>query len=305
MDSKVIPITFTKLSTPPALSHSMSRKMRNKSVKQVNGNGKNSLLISHWNLGSKKWTNKRNQIQALVDTNNPDIIFISEANLDDLTPPHESLISGYSITLPKTVVRNGTARLVLLTKDNLEFELMENLMDDIVSSIWIKISRQGVKGLLVCGIYREHQYLNQQSDWSLQPAEQSKRWAQFLRQVETARISSICHLIGDFNLDYKKWNAPDFAHLQMITETKDGLEAGGFFQLIEDVTRTWPGQIDSLIDHFWTNEPQKILKVSNEVRAVADHNVISASYKDQRERYETSGYQKKVVQKFRPCAVQT
>ena len=232
---------------------------------------------SHWNLGSKKWTNKRNQIQAFVDTDNPDVMFISEANLDELTPPHESLIVGYDITLPKTVMVNGTARLVMLTKVNLEFDLMDNLMDDTVSSIWIRISRQGVKGLLVCGIYREHQYLNQLSDWSLQPAEQSRRWSNFLRQVETARISSICHLIGDVNLDYKKWNAPDFAHSQMINDTKDALEAGGFFQLIEDVTRSWPGQLDSLIDHFWTNEPQKILKVSNSVRAVADHNVISAS----------------------------
>ena len=235
------------------------------------------MLISHWNLGSKKWNNKRNQIQALVDTDNPDIIFISEANLDESTPPHESLIAGYDITLPKTVTVNGTARLVLLTKESLEFDLIEDLMDDTVSSIWIKITRQGVKGLLVCGVYREHHYLNQPTDWSLQPAEQTRRWSQFLRQVETARISSICHVIGDFNLDYKKLNAPDFAHLQMITDTKDSLEAGGFFQLVDDVTRSWPGQVDSLIDHFWTNDPQKILKVSNVVRAVADHNVISAN----------------------------
>ena len=150
-------------------------------------------------------------------------------------------------------------------------------MDDIFSSIWVKILRQGIKGLLVCGLYREHQYLNQVSDWSLQPIEQSRRWSQFLRQVETARIYSTCHIIGDINLDYKKWTAPDFSQLQMITDTKNSLEAGGFFQLIYDVTRTWPGQVDSLIDHFWTNDPQKIIKVSNVVRAVGDHNVISAS----------------------------
>ena len=113
-------------------------------MKQKNGNGKNSLSICHWNLGSKKWRNKRNQIQALVDQNSPDLIFISEANLDEMTPLHESLISGYDITLPKTVTRNGTARLALLTKENLDFELKENLMDDIFSSIWVKISRQGV-----------------------------------------------------------------------------------------------------------------------------------------------------------------
>ena len=83
---------------------------------------------------------------------------------------------------------------------------------------------------------REHQYLNQDSEWSLQPIEQIRRWTQFLRQVETARLSSTCHIIGDFNLDYMKWDAPDFAHLQMITDTKNSLEAGGFFQLVTDVT---------------------------------------------------------------------
>ena len=31
-----------------------------------------------------------------------------------------------------------------------------------------------------------------------------------------------------------------------------------------------------MIDHYWTNDPQKIISVSNVVRAVGDHNVISA-----------------------------
>ena len=73
-----------------------------------------------------------------------------------------------------------------------------------------------------------------------------------MRQVETARVTSICHITGDFNLDYTKWDAPDFAHAQMISNTKDTLEAGGFFQLVNEVTRSWPGQADSLLDHFWT-----------------------------------------------------
>ena len=94
-------------------SHSISRKARNKLIKQVNGNGKKTFCVSHWNLGSKNWVKKRNQIQALVDQKQPDFLFISEANLDELTPNHESLIQGYSITLPKTVKINQTARLVL------------------------------------------------------------------------------------------------------------------------------------------------------------------------------------------------
>ena len=62
----------------------------------------------------------------------------------------------------------------------------------------------------------------------------------------------------------------------MIEDSKNTLEAGGFFQQVEEVTRSWPGQLDSLIDHIWTNEPMRILEISNTVRSVADHNVISA-----------------------------
>ena len=58
---------------------------------------------------------------------------------------------------------------------------------------------------------------------------------------------------------------------------QEHLEANGFFQLVKDVTRSWPGQVDSLIDHFWTNEPSKVLSVTNLVRAVGDHNVITAT----------------------------
>ena len=52
-------------------SHFISSKLRNKSIKQVNGNGKNSLLVSHWNLGSKKWCNKRNQILCVPYKRHP------------------------------------------------------------------------------------------------------------------------------------------------------------------------------------------------------------------------------------------
>ena len=131
--------------------------------------------------------------------------------------------------------------------------------------------------MLICGLYREHQYLLQDTDWSLQPAEQSKRWLHFLRKVETARLSEVCHIIGDVNLDFVKWNVPDHSQLQMITDSKNILEANGFFQLVKEVTRSWPGQSDSLIDHFWTNDPSRVLSVTNSVRAVGDHNVIMAT----------------------------
>ena len=131
--------SVTRCCPPATKSHSLSNKTRNNLMKQYNGNGKNTILVSHWNLGSKKWINKRNQIQVLADQSLADIIFISEANLDESTPVYESVIQGYSITLPKTVTRNGTARLVMLTKVSLDFTLKADLMSDIFQASGSKL----------------------------------------------------------------------------------------------------------------------------------------------------------------------
>ena len=50
-----------------------------------------------------------------------------------------------------------------------------------------------------------------------------------------------------------------------------------FYQLVREATRFWPSKDDSLIDHFWTNSPEKILNVRNLARAAADHNVLEVT----------------------------
>ena len=90
---------------PTVIAHSISRKARNKFAKQKNGNGKKTFIISHWNLGSKNWTKKRNKKKIIK----------KKKKMDELTPSYESLIQGYNITLPKTVKNNLSARLVLLS----------------------------------------------------------------------------------------------------------------------------------------------------------------------------------------------
>ena len=94
----------------------------------------------------------------------------------------------------------------------------------------------------------------------------------FLSQVDQARLISKCHIVCDFNLDYTKWATPDTNHEQMITCTKNTLETAGFTQIIRDITRCWPGQNDSLVDHIWSNDTQNIINVTNVVLSVGDHN---------------------------------
>ena len=82
-------------------------------------------------------------------------------------------------------------------------------------------------------------------------------------------------IIGDLNLDHATWNQPDPGHLRMVERTKLEVETIGFVQLIRNVTRSWPNVDDSLVDHIWTNVPDRVIGHSNEVRAGSDHNAIS------------------------------
>ena len=71
---------------------SLDRKLRNRQIKSINGNGRNSFNLVHWNLGPRHWRNKTDDIQLLVDDLDPDIVFISEANLWQETEEHEAKI---------------------------------------------------------------------------------------------------------------------------------------------------------------------------------------------------------------------
>ena len=57
---------------------------------------------------------------------------------------------------------------------------------------------------------------------------------------------------------------------------KNELEILGFGQLIKGITRSWPGQPDSLVEQLLMNAQRCIISSSNQERAPSDHNLIGA-----------------------------
>ena len=247
-------------------------------MKITNGNIGKSFKIVHWNLGSRYWDKKTEDIQHLVDELNPDITFISEANLFKGLLPHLRLIDGYNIVLTKDFDAAGYSRIVLLVKEDFQVTIQDTLMEDDISSIWLKVKRKGCRNITIGGVYREHRRLLQglnNDTWTEDC--QNQRWRRFLRQWVTASRDGHCIVIGDTNLDYRKWNSPEQVHLTMVSETKDEIETLNFSQVIEGITRSWPGTADSTIDQCWTNEVDKIISNRIIVRAVGDHNVLEVT----------------------------
>ena len=66
----------------------------------------------------------------------------------------------------------------------------------------------------------------------------------------------MCLIIGDTNLDKEKWNAPEQIHIHMVDLVKEEIKTLNYCQIIEGITRSWPGQESSLIDQCWTTHPQ-------------------------------------------------
>ena len=151
-------------------------------------------------------------------------------------------------------------------------------MDDPeVASIWIVFKGRGRQSVVVGGTYREHTRINLlDPEQSADPKVQTTRWKRFIRQWKMAINSyKYCWVVGDTNLDKIKWDTPDSRHLDMVNLTKNYIETKNCQQIFTGSTRSWPGQVNSLIDQVWTNDITKVISQRNVIRAISDHNVIS------------------------------
>ena len=97
----------------------------------------------------------------MVDDLKPDILFISEANLFEYTPEYETNIVGYNLIKPKTSKNPNLlhSRIVALVRDEINFKVMTNIMEDDTAAIWLKITKSGHKKIIVGGVYREHRHI--------------------------------------------------------------------------------------------------------------------------------------------------
>ena len=261
----------------------ITHKASNKLVKISNGNIVRKVLkIIEWNMGSKHWIRKQSEIQNVVDTQRPDIIFITEANIFSEDPNYSLKIDNYNLELPLTLSNNKLkyARIAVLLKQDLNYELLPQHMEGDISSIWLKIHRKGKKKLIVGGLYREFQYIRQsEADTHADIEDQNDRWRRILIQWMEATAGSESVIVGDCNLDYNLWETPPVRHTNMIENMKSTIGSSGYHQVIVGNTHTWPGARDSLIDHCWVNNPGKVISVINIADASSDHNMVGIVFR--------------------------
>ena len=135
----------------------------------------------------------------------------------------------------------------MLIKPEINYELLDNVMENDILSIWPKIAKHGPKKLIIGGLYREHKYIRQPDNGSADIRCQEDRWHRVLNQWISATAGADSIILGDINLDHARWNNPVQSHINMVEATKSAVETKGFYQIISDITRTWPGAQDSVL----------------------------------------------------------
>ena len=83
-------------------------------------------------------------------------------------------------------------------------------------------------------MYREHQFLMQEEP-NTSGSEQNHilKWNKFADRWKTVARQKDVLVIGDVNLDYRKWSDPDGGHSKMVEKVKLDIETMGFHQQVE------------------------------------------------------------------------
>ena len=140
------------------------------------------------NMMNTHWENKKDEIENTIADFKPDVFIISEANFFDDIPEYMTNIGGYQLVHSPTFKFHKYDRLVVLIEDNLKVKIRQDLMDDSnVASIWMDLTRRGVRKITLGCTYREHKLLLQpEGHTSGTERDQNSRWRAFIKQWTTA-----------------------------------------------------------------------------------------------------------------------
>ena len=171
----------------------------------------------------------------------------------------------------------SNARIVLVVKNEIQIEVLENYKDGDTATIWVRVGSSRRNSLVIGGVYREHQQLgrvNANTTRQELMVEQEGRWTKIVKNWCKAGRSSKCIVLGDMNLDFLRWQDPDQYQVNMVELVQQKIETIGFTQLVTEHTRSWRDQTDSLLDHIWVNCPSKVVNVVNKINGASDHILV-------------------------------
>ena len=126
---------------------SILQKNKNKLMHAMNGNRyvksnvKSHLKIAQINKGNSNFRTKLNNILSLIEKEKPDILVVSEANMEENDPCIRNHLKGYNIEM-KLLGELKEARMIVLIKSDITYEQIKNHENDKNAMITLKVKIQ-------------------------------------------------------------------------------------------------------------------------------------------------------------------
>ena len=219
----------------------------------------NGFSILHCNMRSLTKNLSLLQDILLTMRETPNVIAISETKLNENSRMNID-ISGY--TFLSTNSKSAAGGVGLYVSEELVFTRRYdlNLCQDGVESCWIELPRKRQKSVLIGCIYRH-------------PSSHRGSFYEVLK-AQLERLKNKGHevfVLGDININFLKCNDDNYTsdYLDMLLDLS-------FMPLITKATRI-TNYTSTLIDHIYTNVPEKIITTGICLADISDHLPIFCS----------------------------
>ena len=250
------------------------------------GNINKGIKLAHLNKSSSNILTKITLIRDLIEKEMPQILNLSESNIDLLKPEEVHPIDGYYFEHKIILYNNKMApkiRNSIGICKKLNYERIFNLESNLNSCIWLKIKPKNTKPFLIMGGYRQ---------WSL-PRDlgfndsknikyQIERLQTILNSIEQAKALNLdIVILMDSNIDTSDNNSHNIRfNIKKLYDMWTGfLGDNNLVILNTELTRFVSHQDPSTIDHIISNCPAKLGPIRTIKNNISDHCMLTTIYK--------------------------
>ena len=274
------------------VENDFSKKMqryRNKLMHYKNGNrdnkikNKTHLKLLIVNKGNSNYSTNKNIMINLVETEQPDIMVVSEANLERNNKNLDIDFKNYDVE-SKFLGGNDLARIMVVVKKGITYERITKYENQENAKIILKVKTASKKYVFLVCVYRQWRLINETNYNSNHIFKQVERLNNIMGVISSLRQSNnevIC--MGDLNIDLWPPNdpsqRPDLKKLS--AEYLSVMNQEGMCQVNFKPTRVRLNTNPSLIDHFFASHIGKIDSVETKATIIADHHLVKCQYHSQ------------------------
>ena len=240
------------------------------------------MKLMHWNKGKAFFNNKINAIDNILETHKPEILSLSEANVQIFN--NKYLLDHYDYKVETTKMSHLTkiSRTAILIKNTINYKRRLDLEDDLTSTIWIEIKIAKSKPILVMAGYRQWQLpkiLNIKGSKDVK--KQLQRLNLLLSKWKLAMTEKRDTIVlMDDNLDTSNNSSHNHQYnLKDLTQQlQEHLDQHNIIRHNNKPTHFSTTHKPTCIDHIFSNCPLKITNTTTYKNAMSDHALLSTIY---------------------------